>query len=89
MSDAVGDNASLTASGASQDEHRPLGSFDSFTLLRIELREKRQCGSGSGPDDLILQGIAIAMEPGFFLLIFNWTPRSHTPAKLQPRSGGI
>jgi hypothetical protein len=48
MSDAVGDDASLPAPGASQDEHRPVGGFDSLTLLRIELVEERQKVVDSG-----------------------------------------
>jgi hypothetical protein len=42
MSDAEGDDASFPAPRSSQDQHRPVGSFDGLTLLRIELVEKRQ-----------------------------------------------
>lgn len=43
MGDSVCDYARLPAAGAGQDEHRAIGRFDGLTLLRIELREKRQC----------------------------------------------
>src|SRR6266581_3883741 len=42
MSDAIRYNPRLAATGTGQNEQRPLASFDSFTLLRIELGEKRQ-----------------------------------------------
>jgi hypothetical protein len=42
MSDPVRDNASFPAPRASQDKHRPIGTFNSLTLLWIELVEKRQ-----------------------------------------------
>ncbi len=42
MGDAVGDDARLAAARAGQDEHRAIGGFDGFTLLRIELGEERQ-----------------------------------------------
>ena len=57
IGDAVGDDARLAAARAGEDEHRALGSFDGLALLRVELIEKRQCGSGSGGDGSILQGI--------------------------------
>jgi hypothetical protein len=56
ISNAVGNDTRLPAARASEDEHRALGSFDGLALLRIELFQKRQCGSGSGGDDSILQG---------------------------------
>jgi hypothetical protein len=55
VGDAVGDDARLAAARAGEDQHRALGSFDGLALLRVELIEKRQCGSGSGSDDSILQ----------------------------------
>jgi len=42
MSDAVGDDTRLPATGTCEDEQRTLAGFDSFMLLRIELGEKRQ-----------------------------------------------
>ena len=42
MRNSIGDDASLPATSASQDEHRPIDSFDGFTLLRVELCEKGQ-----------------------------------------------
>jgi hypothetical protein len=59
VGDAVGDDAGFPAARAGKDEHRTFGGFDRLALLRIELIEKRQCGSGSGSDDLILQGIEV------------------------------
>jgi hypothetical protein len=56
VGDAVGDDAGLAAAGAGKDQHRAFSSFDGFALLRVELVEKRQCGSGSGIADSILQG---------------------------------
>ena len=47
MGDAVGDDARLAAARAGQDQHRPVSGFDGFALLRIELIEERQNGSGS------------------------------------------
>ena len=55
IGDAVGDDARLAAARSGEDQHRAFGSFDGLALLRVELIEKRQCGSGSGADDLILQ----------------------------------
>ena len=55
VGDAVGDDARLAAARAREDQHRAVSSFDGLTLLRVELIEKRQCGSGSGADDSILQ----------------------------------
>ena len=34
VGDAVGDDARLAAARAGQDEHRPVGGFDGFALLR-------------------------------------------------------
>src|SRR5208282_1944215 len=59
--------ARLAAARAGEDQHRPVGSFDSLALLRVELIEKRQCGSGSGSDDLILQGNCESRGGGFFV----------------------
>jgi hypothetical protein len=56
VGDAVGNDARFAAARAGEDEDWALGSFDGLALLRIQLIEKRQCGSGSGADDLILQG---------------------------------
>ncbi len=50
VSNAVGNDPCLAAPRAREDEHRALGSFDGLALLRVELIEKRQCGSGSGAD---------------------------------------
>jgi len=47
IGDAVGNDAGLAAAGAGEDQHRALGGFDGFALLRVQLVEKRQCGSGS------------------------------------------
>ena len=47
IGDAIGDDARLPAAGAGEDQHRALGGFDGLALLRIQLVEKRQCGSGS------------------------------------------
>jgi len=55
IGDAVGDDAGFAAARAGEDEHRALSGFDGLALLRVELIEKRQCGSGSGGDDSILQ----------------------------------
>src|SRR5437764_12870837 len=44
MSNAVGDDASLSAAGAGQNEHWPVSGFNSFALLWVELRHKRQLG---------------------------------------------
>jgi hypothetical protein len=57
VGDAVGDDARLAAARAGEDEHRSFGGFDGFALLRVEFIEKRQCGSGSGVDSLILQEV--------------------------------
>ena len=51
VGDAVSDDARLAAPRAGEDQYRTLGGFDGFALLRVELIEKRQCGSGSGVDD--------------------------------------
>ena len=69
IGDAISDDARLPAAGAGQDQHRALGGFDGFTLLRIQLVEKRQCGSGSRIANLILQGFREAR---------NYTPRFPT-----------
>ena len=42
MCDAIGDNPGLSATSAGQNEQRPFASFDSLTLLRIELVEEGQ-----------------------------------------------
>jgi hypothetical protein len=42
MRNAIGDNTRLPAARAGENEHRPVSSFDSLTLLRVELGEKRQ-----------------------------------------------
>ncbi len=47
VGDAVGDDARFAAAGAGQDQHGAFGGFDGFALLRVQLVEKRQCGSGS------------------------------------------
>ena len=56
IGDAVGDDARLPAAGAGKDQHRPFGGFDGLALLRVQLVEKRQCGSGSRIANSILQG---------------------------------
>ena len=55
-SHAVHEHARLAAARAGEDQHRALCSFDGLALLRVELIEKRQCGSGSGIAQSILQG---------------------------------
>src|SRR5258708_8811421 len=57
VGDAVSDDARLAAARAREDEHRAFSGFDGLALLRVEWIEKRQCGSGSGVDDSILQGV--------------------------------
>jgi len=42
VGDAVGDDPGLAAARAGEDEHRPIGGFDGFALLRVEFFEKRQ-----------------------------------------------
>ncbi len=42
MSDAVGDDARLSAPSAGQDEHGAIDGFDGFALLRVEFIEERQ-----------------------------------------------
>ena len=39
----IGDDAGLAAARAGQDQHRPVGGFDGFALLGVELVEERQC----------------------------------------------
>ena len=56
IGDAVGDDAGLAAARAGEDQHRAFSGFDGFALLRVQLVEKRQCGSGSRIDPSILQG---------------------------------
>ena len=51
IGDAVSDDASFAAARAGEDQHRALGGFDGLALLRVELVEKGQCGSGSGVGD--------------------------------------
>ena len=40
VSNPVGDRLGFTAARAGQNQYRPIGCFDSFTLLGIEAREK-------------------------------------------------
>jgi len=42
VGDAEGDDASLPAAGAGEDQQWAVSSFDGFALLRVELVEKRQ-----------------------------------------------
>lgn len=42
MRDAISYDARLPATRASKNQHRPVGGFDSFTLLGIKLIKKRQ-----------------------------------------------
>src|SRR5579862_4781860 len=56
IGDAKRDDARLPAAGAGEDQHGSFSSFDGFALLRIELVEKRQNGSGSRVASSILQG---------------------------------
>jgi hypothetical protein len=56
IGDPEGDDARFAAAGAGKDQHRAFSSFDSLALLRVQLIEKGQCGSGSRIDLSILQG---------------------------------
>ena len=64
MRDAIGDYAGFAAARAGEDQHRALGGFDGFALLRVELVEKGHGGSGSGVGESILQGIGGATGKG-------------------------
>ena len=57
MSNPIGNNARLTAPRARENQQRAVGGFHGFTLLRVKLVEKRQCGSGSEVTNSILQGM--------------------------------
>ena len=62
MSDAVSNNASLPAPGTSQNKHRPVGSFNSLTLLRIKLVKERQSRESSkSQPSKILQAFCVSI----------------------------
>src|SRR6266567_893068 len=67
MRNPVGDNARLAAPRPSQNEHRPVGSLNSLTLLRIKLGEKRQRWKRLRSfADWILQELFCDFWPDFF-----------------------